>query len=871
MNSFSRVPVLSRLTIALVAFACAILPARSELTLADGSARLVFEATTEGWRLKEAAALQGGRVLPFGQPSGRYSVLYAATAPSADPVGPGLGEFYDLGAELRIPHLERQWALTTDAVSLNTAGEAIGFLPRDAVRRADGTLEFRHDHARFSLRAEYRLDPAHAGDVRVVMTLTAKAPGFFSLATPSLATVNPDALAWSIVPGYFQGAAIEPNLLLSYGYGQGLPNRPVVVRERTASTLTSITSVKTGASLAVTAEPGTAAEPWGDDRDTRQLWKLGLSHMNRAGELSPTLYHPVLGQAGSQLAAGESLTFRFRYTLRAADWFALNKHVVENIYRFGEALALRAPSQSLTDRIRAQHRYVTDDRTSLWRVEEFEGRRIGAQSYFGTVMGAKERGDSIKNSDYGAMWMLARMTGDRKLRDDRLPYARNFKLKQVQGEPGFFQGAAVGQYYLPSSKRFTEEWGDYVEPVALTYYALLDLGNILLFEPGDAEARARFTLAAERLLAWQKNDGRWEVGYRRHDERPVFTDLTDYRPTFYGLLVAYRVLGDTKYLAAARKGADWLIGQAVNPGRFLGVCGDVRFLPDFATAQIAQALLDLHEATGDVRYRDAGIEAARYYTTSIYTHPVASPELRTVQGRRVPEWTINQAGLGFEHGGLMGSAVNNGPILLASHAGLFLRVYRLTGETLFRDLARSAAIGREAFVDPATRVASYYWRNLNAGAGRFPHHAWWQIGWITDYLMAELTVRSEGKVSFPRGFFTPKVGPHASYGFAPGSVYGDAAELGWGEAGVDNPAIDCVIARAVDSPRVYLLLMNEVGREHTVTLAPDAASLTAGRATAFSGAGVIGPSTRAKLDLNQPLRLTVPAYGLTVVALDYAP
>jgi hypothetical protein len=114
----------------------------------------------------------------------------------------------------------------------------------------------------------------------------------------------------------------------------------------------------------------------------------------------------------------------------------------------------------------------------------------------------------------------------------------------VQGEEGFFQGAPAGQYYLPSSKRFTEEWGDYVEPVGLTYYALIDIGNILLFSPEDTELKARLRLSAERLLAWQHPDGHWEVGYSHKTERPIFNDLTDYRPTFYGLLVAYRVLGD---------------------------------------------------------------------------------------------------------------------------------------------------------------------------------------------------------------------------------------------------------------------------------------------------------------------------------------
>ena len=256
----------------------------------------------------------------------------------------------------------------------------------------------------------------------------------------------------------------------------------------------------------------------------------------------------------------------------------------------------------------------------MWRVEEFNNRKIGAQAYLGGVVGSDR--DAMKNSDYGAMWMLANITGDSILLQRRLPYARNFKLEQQQSDKGFFQGAAIGQYFLSKSKKFTEEWGGYVEPMGLTYYTLLDIGNILLFNPADTELKTRLRLGADQLLNWQYPDGHWEVGYDRASEKIVFTDLKDYRPTFYGLLVAYRILGDKKYLDAAIRGADWFIREAVNKGFFLGVCGDLRFSPDFATGQSAQAMLDLFEMTGIKKYQQSAIDIARLYTTSIYTHPI---------------------------------------------------------------------------------------------------------------------------------------------------------------------------------------------------------------------------------------------------------
>ncbi len=184
--------------------------------------------------------------------------------------------------------------------------------------------------------------------------------------------------------------------------------------------------------------------------------------------------------------------------------------------------------------------------------------------------------------------------------------------------------------------------------------------------------------------------------------------------------------------------------------------------------------------------------------------------MKTVQGVQRKDWEISQAGLSFEHGGTFGSANYRGPILLASHAGLFVRMFTLTKDSLFLNMARAAALGRDAFVDQATGVASYYWDVMNKGAGPYPHHAWWQIGWITDYLLAEAEMRSGGKVVFHRGFITPKVGPHQSYGFAPGKVNGTSAQLliRQGLIYSDNPYLDYYCAISTDNKKLFLILLN---------------------------------------------------------------
>ncbi len=626
---------------------------------------LAWEKGPGGWQLRRVQALKDGAWTEAGVPSGEYTLLYSPAKPDSTPVRIPTDAREAKPGELPFRQTRPGWVQATTPVSMNVAGEAFHFFPATAGTTADGGLRFTRETAVATVQATWKPDARYPADVVVEMTLTAKKDGYFSLASPTLATLPEKDLAWGILPGYFQGKALQDNFILAYAYGQGIPDKPVVVRERTATTLAPLLSAANGVTLAVIPNPGLSRDPWEKDQNThRQVWQVGLSLMDRKARLSPTMYYPVLGEKGSRLAAGGQMTYGFRYALQAADWFTVYKHAIYDIYRFTDFLALKQTRQSLSDRLLAMHRYVADDTTSMWRVEEFEGLKIGAQSYLGNVIGARDK-DAIKNSDYGAMWMLARISGDSVLRRTRLPYARNFKLKQQEDKPGFFQGAAVGQYYLQNSRRFTEEWGSHVEPISLTYYTMLDMGNILLFEPGDAELRARLRLGADRLLAWQKPAGNWEVAYDRETQALVYPDLTDLRPTFYGLLVAYRVLGDQKYLEAARRGADWFVEHAVAKAHFLGVCGDSRLINDFATAQSAQVLLTFTTLTKKPATATPPLKLPACTRLPFTPTPIPSVWIEAVQGTARQDWQISQVGLSFEHGGSVGSAGGNGPILPA--------------------------------------------------------------------------------------------------------------------------------------------------------------------------------------------------------------
>ncbi len=109
---------------------------------------------------------------------------------------------------------------------------------------------------------------------------------------------------------------------------------------------------------------------------------------------------------------------------------------------------------------------------------------------------------------------------------------------------------------------------------------------------------------------------------------------------------------------------------------------------------------------------------------------------------------------------------------------------------------------------------------MDRGPGPYPHHAWWQIGWIMDYLLSEISLRTKGNISFPAGFITPKVGPHKSYGFEKGILFGRSVELLMKKDMVtlDNPHIDYVMAYDKERRELYVILLNNSAGTQRVRL-----------------------------------------------------
>jgi len=791
-------------------YACIVnsLIAQDKVFIDNDLLNISWTETPKGWFIDKLTFKNNITLQP---PTSGQTIIFNKTKPNdKEPSEYFLTNVGEEFPEKVFRYPKEAWNSNTNKVSLNTAGIKYPVMASKLISR--NPLTFLQETPVGNITTVWSTEK---NQIIVKQTLKAKQLGYYSVSTPTLFSVRQTDIQQAVIPGYLFANSISNDFVSGYGYGHYIPNKPVIYKDRCATTPTAILTVN-GFTISVSPGKDYPRHPHNQTASTHFNWNVGYSMMNPQSDIFPTLYYPVLGQKESYLNDGSEVTFEYHYIITQKDWYDAFKQSVYDIFEFDTQRDIIENKQSLIGRVFQMYSYLTDTKTSKFRIADCEDIKIGAQDYLGGVVGSDK--DAMKNSDYGAMWMLASLTQDTLLTKGVLPYARNFKIKQQYTDNSQFNGAVKGQYFLWKSKNWAEEWGQHIEPIGVTYYALMDMGNILLFEPNDKELFENFRLAADYLLKTQLSDGSWAVGYEKANNEIIYPDLKDLRPTFYGMQIAYDILKDRKYLDAAKKGADWFIENAVNTGRFIGVCGDTRFSPDFATSQSVQALLELYRQTNDERYKHAAIKTAEMYTTYVYTYPNGITEIQKHRDQTSPGWAFSQSGLCFEHAGTIGSSNTRGPILLASHAGMFVRMFGITGDSIFIDMARTAANGKDAFVDKSNGVASYYWDSFDRGAGSFPHHAWWQIGWIMDYLMSEAEMRSKGRISFPRGFITPKVGPHQTLGFANGKIDGKEAKLILIPELVktDNPSCDYLTI--VSDTKLYVVAMNSSSKPIKVNM-----------------------------------------------------
>ena len=197
-------------------------PAGAEpLRMASPVLALEWAKQGDGWALREVVA--GGKAV--GRPQGFTNVVFSRKKPNS-------------GEVLR-----------------DGAGENFTFYFAEADRLAENRIRFRHRLAVADVESVWEIDADFPTDIRVVMKLTAKEDGYFSVASPTLATIAKEEMNWGMIPGNWYGRELENTLGLAGQYSMGVPSVPFLATERNSGTLCPLIETRDGITLAVIPEP----------------------------------------------------------------------------------------------------------------------------------------------------------------------------------------------------------------------------------------------------------------------------------------------------------------------------------------------------------------------------------------------------------------------------------------------------------------------------------------------------------------------------------------------------------------------------------------------------------------------------------------
>jgi hypothetical protein len=116
---------------------------------------------------------------------------------------------------------------------------------------------------------------------------------------------------------------------------------------------------------------------------------------------------------------------------------------------------------------------------------------------------------------------------------------------------------------------------------------------------------------------------------------------------------------------------------------------------------------------------------------------------------------------------------------------------------------------------------------------------------------------------------TPKVGPHQSYGFAKGTIYGQEASLLLSSELIksQNPSIEYVIGHNEVSKKIFVILMNNHHQASKAPLTLNLAALSMTKKRAIKEIKLV--ENNHTLPSSVAHTLTIPPYGIQTLAIQY--
>lgn len=592
--------------------------------------------------------------------------------------------------------------------------------------------------------------------------------------------------------------------------------------------------------------------------------RFGVMLRNPRGNAQPAVVAPLLGQKDSYRNAGDTLIFS-TYVMAAAgraDQAYLT--AARQVYHFKDYR--RNGTCSLNETIENMIAYAMNDRYSHWVAD-------------------------LKGSDY---------TTDVKGTVKNVSALHPLSVALVTDNEDIFKRRALPMTeYMLSREKYLFSLSE-----GITHQSPSHFMRGPAIEVSELAALHTFS---------QKNSpvfGQYAVDLANKTRR-LNVELPSEANSWPTLLALYRSTGQASYLEQATEKALEYVQKRINTpqadfadAHLLPATGTTfggMFWTDFAPKWVD--LLELYEATRDPRFLEAAHRGASYYAMYVWLHPVVPAGNTTVhpgdslkmyyvnrnlsphpvpypaKRQEVPAWRVSNVGLTPE---AVNTYQGNPAIFLTHYAAYMLRLAQYTNDSLLRDIARSAVVGRYANYpgyDINYEFTTVYQRadyplhddNQFTYNQLYFNHIWPHIALLMDYLVADVETKSGGKIKFPSqyaqgyAYLQSKV-----YGAAPGEFYGDKNVSLWLPANVlttDNRQINHLTGYGTD--KFYLALSNQSPDRETVTihLNPEIVPFDAERTYTVSviGKNSIGETQPMK---NGELTITLEGHGLTSLVVE---
>jgi hypothetical protein len=722
---------------------------------------------------------------------------------------PGLKTMSDDATNFKVPG----WTLPGAAGSTNGAGVTNGASGTNAANAAGVTMAFYKagerietiasshavrdgrivwefpENARFKLTASVALPDVAAKDggaePRVSFTFVPKRAGWYSIGYTGAPAIAPAAAESIWQPLVWQERRFPNDSYLSMEHMCPVP--AVMVGQG-------------GTIASVIADPSEI--PF--RLPTFQNARFGVLVRNATGQAQPQIFAPVLGREASAMKPGAPFSFTFRLLVRKGDWLDAYRYVARAIFGFHDYR--QNATASLNTTIENMIDFAMNDRYSAWN-EELRGfdYTTDVKGTVKVVSALHPLSLALVTDDPEIYARRARPLIEYLMSREKYLFAQDEKHEEHQNPSHLLKGPAAEVSELAALYLMSQERTPVLSHYAEALYGKPRALNLLMVSEGDS---------------WQN------------------------------ALALYRLTRKEEYLRKAIAGAAAYVQQRIttpqtdfSDAHIMGGAGG-QFWTDFSPKWID--LLELYETTRDRRFLDASVAGAKIYTTYVWLQPAVpaqdvlinpdgvagigdrhnkpDPQPMPAPAYRVPAWRVSQVGLTPE----ASNTYNGNPAVFLTHfAAYMLRLAHYTGDEFFKDVARSAVVGRYTNYpgyDINVAYTTIYqrpdyplrsWNELTYNQFYY-NHVWPHIALLADYLVTDALYKSNGRIDFPSryaqgyAYLQSKV-----YGDRPGTFYDDKDVRLWMPAKLldtGNLQINYVAGRGKDAQgndTLYVALLNQ--------------------------------------------------------------